>query len=188
MRRRALLLRVVFDPSIPQPKPDVSPKVWICRGGSLCSWSNLVTAGCSINRTKEVLHIMRSFMTAALVTVVLLAGVSVFASQVSIGVRIGPPPPPRVVYVAPAQPTPEFVWIDSYWYVVKNRYKWHEGYWTRPPYPGAYWVPPRHDGRRFFLGYWDGDHGRFEHDHHWDRERDRDFHHERHRQDGDHDR
>jgi hypothetical protein len=131
---------------------------------------------------------MRSFTTAVFVTVVLLAGVSVFGAQVSIGVRIGPPPPPRVVYVVPAQPTPEFVWIDGYWYVVKNRYRWHEGYWTRPPYPGAYWVAPRHDGRAFFLGYWEGDRGRFEHDHHWDRDRDRDFHHERHREDRDHDR
>ena len=127
---------------------------------------------------------MKSFTTAVFVTVVLLAGVSVFGAQVSIGVTIGPPPPPRVVYVAPAQPAPEFVWIDGYWYVVKNRYRWHEGYWTRPPYPGAYWVPPRHDGRAFFLGYWEGDRGRFEHDHHWDR----DFHHERHLDDRDHDR
>jgi len=118
----------------------------------------------------------------------LLAGESVFGAQVSIGIRIGPPPPPRVVYVVPARPAPEFVWIDGYWYAVKNRYRWHEGYWTRPPYWGARWIPPRHDGQAFFVGYWEGDRGRFEHDHHWDRDRDRDFRHEQHRRDRDRDR
>jgi hypothetical protein len=29
----------------------------------------------------------------------------------------------------------------------------------------------------FYAGHWDGPHGRVEHDHHWDRQHDRDFHH-----------
>jgi len=41
-------------------------------------------------------------------------------------------------------------------------------------------VVPHHDGERFFAGYWDGDHGRFEHDHKWDRDHDRDYRHDRH--------
>ena len=41
--------------------------------------------------------------------------------------------------------------------------------------PAARWVAPRHDGERFYAGYWDGDRGRLEHDHHWDRGRDRDY-------------
>jgi hypothetical protein len=32
----------------------------------------------------------------------------------------------------------------------------------------------------FYNGYWDGSRGRFEHDHRWDRDHDRDFGHDRH--------
>ena len=109
-----------------------------------------------------------------LLGMVLFVGGSLFG-QVSIGIRIGPPPPPRVVQVLPPTPGPEFVWVGGYWYPVGNHYKWHAGYWTRPAYAGALWVAPRHDGERFFDGYWEGDRGRREHDHHWDRDGDRDF-------------
>jgi len=103
------------------------------------------------------------------------------SAQISIGVRIGPPPPERVIRVQPVRPGPEFIWVQGYWYPVGNHYKWHAGYWTRPPYAGAIWVAPHHDGERFFAGYWQGDRGRFEHDHRWDRDRDRDWRdHDRH--------
>ena len=95
--------------------------------------------------------------------------------QVSIGIRIGPPPPVREVVVLPPTPGPEFVWVGGYWFPTGNHYKWHAGYWTRPAYPQARWVAPRHDGERYYIGYWDGDGGRREHDHQWDRERGRDF-------------
>jgi hypothetical protein len=118
----------------------------------------------------------------------LLAGGAVYG-QVSIGIRIGAPPPPRVVAVVPARPGPEFIWVEGYWYPVGGRYRWHEGYWTRPPYAGARWVGPRHDGDRFFEGYWDGDRGRYEHDHKFDKHHDRDWHdHDRDRHDHDRDR
>jgi hypothetical protein len=71
----------------------------------------------------------------------------------------------------PARPGPDFVWVDGYWYPSGGRYKWHAGYWTRPPYEGARWVAPHHDGQQFFDGYWGGDRGRLEHDHRWDRDR-----------------
>jgi hypothetical protein len=109
-----------------------------------------------------------------LLVLMLLVGGSVFG-QVSIGIRIGPPPPPRVVQVLPPSPGQEFIWVEGYWYPAGHHYKWHPGYWTRPFYPGARWVAPHHDGERFFNGYWEGDHGRREHDHHWDRDHDRDF-------------
>ncbi len=118
---------------------------------------------------------MKTFIGTALFASLLLVGGSAFAAQVSIGIRIGPPPPPRVVRVLPSRPNPEFVWVEGYWYPVGKHYRWHEGYWTRPPYPGAHWVVPHHDGERFFEGHWEGDRGRFEHDHRWDRDRDRDF-------------
>jgi hypothetical protein len=128
---------------------------------------------------------MKNFIRATLLASMLLAGGSAFGAQVSIGIRIGPPPPPRVVHVLPSRPGPEFVWIEGYWYPQGRHYKWHEGYWTRPPYAGARWVMPHHDGQQFFEGYWEGEHGRFEHDHRWDRDHDRDFH--DHDRDRDHD-
>jgi len=111
-------------------------------------------------------------MNRRLLLLTLVGGASVFG-QVSIGIRIGPPPPPRVVRVLPPRPGPEFIWIDGYWFADGSRYRWHDGYWTRPPYEGARWIGPRHDGERFYAGYWDGDRGRFDHDHRWDRDRDR---------------
>jgi hypothetical protein len=109
-----------------------------------------------------------------LVFLLLVGGLCAFG-QVSVGIVIGPPPTPRVVRVVPVRPGPEFIWVEGYWYPVGHHYKWHAGYWTRPPYAGAHWVGPRHDGERFFAGYWDGDRGRREHDHHWDHDRDHDY-------------
>jgi hypothetical protein len=114
--------------------------------------------------------------------VLLLACGFVGGAQVSVGISIGPPPPPRVLRVRPVAPGPGYAWVAGYWYPVGHHYRWHDGYWSRPPYSGAVWVMPRHDGHQFFEGYWEGSRGRFSHDHHWDRDRDRDF------RDRDHDR
>jgi len=119
---------------------------------------------------------MKIFVRTVLIAAAVLGGAWTSRAQVSIGVLIGAPPPPRVVYALPPQPAPEFVWVGGYWYPVGNHYKWHEGYWTRPPYEGAHWVAPHHDGERFFAGYWAGDRGRIDHDHRWDHDHDRDFH------------
>jgi hypothetical protein len=121
-------------------------------------------------------------MKKTLLALILLAGGSSFA-QLSIGVRIGAPPPPRVIHGRPRAPGPDYFWVDGYWYPAGNHYKWHNGYWTRPPYGGAIWVGPRYEGGQFFAGYWNGERGRFEHDHRWDRDHNRDFGHDR-----DHDR
>jgi hypothetical protein len=112
-------------------------------------------------------------MTKKILIFALLLATLPLVAQFSIGIRIGAPPPPRVVRVLPPTPGPDFVWIQGYWYPVGGHYRWHDGYWSRPPYAGARWIGPRHDGERFYEGYWDGDRGHFEHDHHWDRDRDR---------------
>ena len=118
-------------------------------------------------------------MKTKVLVLMLLAAGAVFA-QISIGVRIGAPPPPRVVKVQPRSPGEGYVWVAGYWYPVNNRYTWHQGYWTRPAYTGARWVEPHHDGQQFFAGYWDGDHGQINHDHKWDKAKDhnRDYNHD----------
>ncbi len=110
-------------------------------------------------------------MKTKLIFVVLLAVAAAFA-QLSVGIRIGAPPPIRV-RVQPRSPGAGYTWVGGYWYPVGRRYTWHEGYWTRPAYIGAHWVEPRHDGERYYAGYWDGDHGKVAHDHAWDKNHDR---------------
>jgi hypothetical protein len=106
-----------------------------------------------------------------MLAIFVMAGGSLVAADMSFGISIGPPPP----VVVPASPGPGYVWVNGYWYPEGHRYHWHAGYWARPPYGGAYWVEPRHDGERYYNGHWEGEHGRREHDHHWDRDRDRDY-------------
>ena len=117
-------------------------------------------------------------MKTKLLTISMLAA-GTLCAQVSIGIRIGPPPPPPVIAVRPFAPGPGYLWVDGYWYPVGRHWKWHQGYWTRAPYGGARWIGPRYEGGQFFEGYWEGDRGRFNHDHHWDRRRDRDWDHDR---------
>ena len=116
-------------------------------------------------------------MKQKLLLLTLLISGAVFA-QISVGIRIGPPPQPRIVRVRPASPGPGYIFTDGYWYPVRGHYKWHEAYWTRPPYEGAAWVPPHHDGQYYLAGHWDGPHGRIEHDHHSDHDHNRDYHRE----------
>ena len=102
---------------------------------------------------------MKNVRRTTLVAACLLINGSVVWAQtsVSIGVHIGPPPPPQVVYVAPPPPPqPEYAWVEGYWYPVERHYMWHDGYWTRPPYAGAYWVEPYHYRGRYVAGYWEG--------------------------------
>lgn len=134
---------------------------------------------------------MRNFIRASVLAGALLLGGSVMHAQISVGISIGHPPPPRVVRVRPVAPGPGYFWVDGYWYPVGGRYRWHQGYWSRPPYEGASWVGPRWEGGRFYDGYWQGNRNRVYHDHHWDRDRNRDYgHRDDHRDDhhDDHDR
>jgi hypothetical protein len=109
-----------------------------------------------------------------LLAIALLTAGSMFG-QVSIGIQIGAPPPPRVVRVRPVAPGPGYLWVDGYWYPNGKHYKWHAGYWTLAPYAGASWVAPRWEAGLFYEGYWAGPrYSHFDHDHRWDRDRDRD--------------
>jgi len=140
---------------------------------------------------------MRISLISSLGCALLVSSGSIAHAQVSVGVSIGrpapivveepapvvveapppvvieAPPPPRVYRVAP-RPGGDFVWVEGYWYPQGRRYQWHDGYWTRPPYAGAFWVEPYYERGVYVGGYWSGARGRFDHDHHWDRERERD--------------
>ncbi len=113
---------------------------------------------------------MRGLVRTFFLGATLIVSSQAFAGQIS--VRIGPPPAVRVERVAP-RPGPDYVWIQGYWYPQGNHYGWHKGYWTRAPYEGASWVGPRYDGGQYFAGHWEGNRGRVEHDHRWDKGRDR---------------
>jgi hypothetical protein len=116
----------------------------------------------------------RSATTIGFLTLALLIFASTAHAQVSIGIVIGTPPPvPRVVRVAPPPPARAYVWVPGYWYPVKNRYRWREGYWALPPSPGAIWVGPRYVAGRYYVGYWDRDRGHGKHDRGRDKHRDR---------------
>jgi hypothetical protein len=131
---------------------------------------------------------MQRYVMMALLAATLLAGLPVFGAQVSIGVQIGPPPAPRIERVRPVQPGADYVWVEGYWYPVGNHWKWHQGYWTRAPYGGARWSTPRYEGGQYYQGYWEGDRGRIEHKHEWDKHRERDYREHDRDNDRDHDR
>jgi hypothetical protein len=113
-------------------------------------------------------------MKMKLLTLVLLAAGSLFAeSHWSIGIGIGTPyyaplPPPPVVTYTPPCPSPEYTWVPGYYYPVGGRFAWHAGFWSRPPYSGAYWVTPRYYETRYYPGYWGHRERRWDRD---DRER-----------------
>jgi WXXGXW repeat (2 copies) len=109
----------------------------------------------------------RLLQTAAL-SALLLASASAAQAQISFGIHIGEPPAPRA-YRVPPQPGPDYEWIEGYQFLQGGQYKWHDGYWSRPPYAGAYWVAPYYDNGQYFAGQWEGARGNVAHDHQWDR-------------------
>jgi hypothetical protein len=116
---------------------------------------------------------MKHLTQTLMLTAVLLAWTMPAHAQISFGIHIGTPPPPRA-YRVPPRPGPDYVWVEGYQYPENGHYVWHDGYWTRPPYAGAYWVEPYYDGGMYYQGHWEGDRGVVMHDHRWDRGRQRD--------------
>jgi len=112
-------------------------------------------------------------MQTIALSALLLASASAAHAQISFGIHIGEPPAPRA-YRVPPRPGPGYMWVEGYQYPEGGRYRWHDGYWTRPPYEGAYWVEPYHDGTQYYQGHWEGSRGNVAHDHRWDRGQQRD--------------
>lgn len=132
---------------------------------------------------------MRNFIRTFLIAGLLLGCGSIANAQVSFGIRIGPPPAVRTEN-RPPRPGPDFIWVRGYWYPDPDgdgHYAWHNGYWTRPPYEGANWVPPHRENGMFYDGYWNGSRGRVEHNHAWDGDQNRDYNRsDQNREDNDH--
>ena len=114
-------------------------------------------------------NLLKTFVLATL----LLAPAATANAQVSFGIRLGEPPRPRA-YRVPPRPGPDYVWVEGYQYPQGGHYRWHDGYWTRPPYEGAYWMEPYHYGGQYYSGRWEGGRGVVVHNHRWDRGRGRD--------------
>ena len=114
---------------------------------------------------------MRKFFKALAISALLMTPASLAQAQVTFGIRIGQPPPPRY-YRVPVYPGPGYEWVEGYWYPTNGHYVWRNGYWARPPYQGAYWTAPYYANGRYYAGRWDGE----RRSHHRDRRdhRDRD--------------
>ena len=128
----------------------------------------------SASRLHYRLVMNRCLQTLAL-SALLLVPASAAQAQISFGIHIGEPPAPRA-YRVPSRPGPDFVWVEGYQYPEGGHYKWHNGYWTRPPYEGAYWVEPYYVNGQYFAGRWEGGRGNVAHDRRRDRGTQRDEH------------
>jgi hypothetical protein len=84
---------------------------------------------------------------------------------VGMGATIGPgeavatgAPPPPIDETVTVAPDPSFVWIGGVWVWGGGGWRWEGGHWSRPPHPGAVWVPHRYvyrNGRHIFVrGGW----------------------------------
>jgi hypothetical protein len=112
-------------------------------------------------------NVLKAFVLAALFVV----PAATANAQVSFGITIGNPPPPRA-YRVPPRPGPDYVWVEGYQYPQNGKYRWHDGYWTRPPFQGAYCRG------QYYAGRWEDGRRSMTHDHHWDSRKDRDWHHD----------
>jgi len=119
---------------------------------------------------------MRTLLKTLALTTLLVASAATANAQISFGIHIGEPPAPRA-YRVPPSPGPGYIWVEGYQYPQGGKYRWHDGYWTNPPYQGAYWVAPYHTGGQYYAGRWEGSRGVVAHDHRWDRGKGRDENH-----------
>jgi hypothetical protein len=120
---------------------------------------------------------MRNVLKALVLAALFVVPAATANAQVSFGITIGNPPPPRA-YRVPPRPGPDYVWVEGYQYPQNGKYRWHDGYWTRPPFQGAYWVEPYYYRGQYYAGRWEDGRRSMNHDHRWDGNKDRDWHHD----------
>ena len=98
----------------------------------------------SLARTR-ILRVVACSMAGLLIVLaaVAMAPTPSSAAQLSVSIRIGPPPLP--VYDQPLCPGPGYIWTPGYWaYDPVDGYYWVPGTWVMAPAPGLLWTP----------GYW----------------------------------
>jgi hypothetical protein len=65
--------------------------------------------------------------------------------------------PAEVIYVRPAPPSHEHIWITGDWVWTGGRYAWHEGHWERRR-EGGVWIDGHwqsaHGGWKWVPGHW----------------------------------
>ena len=93
-------------------------------------------------------------MKTKMLAMAFLAGSTMFAQvRFGIGVGVGPVQVAVGNYRSPS-PGPGYFWVEGYTDEYGN---FINGYWTLPPYQGAYWIGPSYYGGRFTAGYWGGE-------------------------------
>jgi hypothetical protein len=98
--------------------------------------------------------------TFALILALAAGGTAMTIAQpadAQVYVRVAPPAP--IVERRPPPPGPGYAWRAGHWQWNGNRYVWVRGYYGRPPYAHASWIPGhwvhRPDGRWVFReGHW----------------------------------
>ena len=133
------------------PRRSIGSVVCRRRSGNRAEQFHLVASGVSIAAEVRMKKIFNALAISALV----VGFASAAHAQVSVGVRIGPPPAPRA-YKVPPQPRGDREWVEGYWTPQGSHYRWHDGTWARPPRPGAYWVQPYYADGRYYSGRWEG--------------------------------
>ncbi len=92
---------------------------------------------------------LRTLALACVTGALLFAGSNHASAQVGVVIRVGTPPPPRVVEHPWARPYRDAVWIDGHHEWINGRWVWVGGYYAYPPRRGAVWV-----GGYWRHGYW----------------------------------
>ena len=66
--------------------------------------------------------------------------------------------PAEVVYVRPAPPSPEHIWITGEWRWANGNYRWEEGHWERrragANWRNGFWKDTGH-GWKWIPGHWE---------------------------------
>jgi hypothetical protein len=105
----------------------------------------------------EAMNGKKILIAALIASSPLLAALPMQAAQAqTFDLRIGTPPPPPRVIVAPA-PRRGYVWAPGYWNWQGRRHVWQEGHWERERRGYHYAAPEwRQDGDRYGLrrGHW----------------------------------
>ena len=81
---------------------------------------------------------MKRILQGLSLSALLLACAPAAYAQVSFDFHMGAPLLRLARIASHGSPGPDYVWIEGYWYPVNGQYRWHNGYWSRPPYPRSY--------------------------------------------------